>query len=88
MVGLQSEEAIGASTFQKMSEIHLLQLDGARIEGDFSKVSKKIRWLHWRSSFLTNLPEQLWLQNLKILDLSNSSSITRLWSDGDTKVIN
>lgn len=87
LAGLQCEEEINASKFQRMSEIHLMQLGGARIVGNFSLVSKKIRWLQWTSSFLTSLPPQLPLQNLAILDLSNSSTLTRLWSDGDTQAI-
>lgn len=74
------------SAFQTISEVHLLQLDGARIEGNFSQLSKRIRWLQWRSSFLVNVPSELQLQDLTILDPSHSSSLTRLWSDGDTQV--
>lgn len=84
LAGQQS--SYNTSAFQGMSELHLLQLDGARIEGNFSQLSRRIRWLQWRSSFLANLPSQLQLQDLIILDLSNSSSLTRLWSDGDTQV--
>ncbi|KAG0628664.1 hypothetical protein M758_1G044000 [Ceratodon purpureus] len=68
-----------ASAFQNMTEIHLLLLDGARIEGDFSQLSKKIRWMQWRNSFLSSLPLQLHYLNLTVLDLSNSKSLTQLW---------
>jgi Leucine-rich repeat (LRR) protein len=72
-----------ASAFQNMTEIHLLLLDGARIEGDFSQLSKKIRWMQWRNSFLSSLPLQLHYLNLTVLDLSNSKSLTQLWTEHD-----
>jgi len=83
LVGLDSQSEFNASMFANMTEIHFLKLDGARIEGDFSQLSKKIRWMQWRSPFLTRLPSQLHCLNLAVLDLSNSSSLTRLWPDGD-----
>ncbi|XP_073392667.1 uncharacterized protein [Physcomitrium patens] len=79
--------SFGVLAFQTMSEIHLMQLDGARIEGDFSVLSKKIRWLQWRSSFLRELPPRLDMKCLVILDLSNSDNLARLWSDDDEQAV-
>ena len=76
-----------ASAFQNMTEIHLLLLDGARIEGDFSQLSKKIRWMQWRNSFLSSLPLQLHYLNLTVLDLSNSKSLTQLWAEHDASQV-
>ncbi|XP_024385729.1 TMV resistance protein N isoform X1 [Physcomitrium patens] len=86
LVGAKQTDFAGLE-FKMMSEIHLMQLDGARIEGDFSLLSKKIRWLQWRSSFLRELPPRLHMQVLVILDLSNSYSLARLWSDDDAQAV-
>lgn len=82
LVGLNGK-TFTASAFQNMTEIHLLLLDGVRIEGDFSHLSKKIRWIQWRNSFLSSLPLQLHYLNLTVLDLSNSKRLTQLWTEHD-----
>ena len=79
--------AIDASMFKKFVELHLLQLDGTRIEGDFSGTSNKLRWLQWRSSFLEYVPTKMCFSYLTILDLSKSNTLTRLWSEDQVRLL-
>lgn len=77
---------VDAAKFQKMTAIHFLQLDGACIEGDFSKWSSNIRWLQWRATTLTKMPPRLRCLFLTHLDLSYSKKLIHLWSYDDIEV--
>ncbi|KAG0568439.1 hypothetical protein KC19_6G019900 [Ceratodon purpureus] len=83
LVGVESDKVFDASKFDKLTEIHLLQLSRARIEGDFSKWSTNIRWLDWTRSSLVEVPCGLHILYLTHLDLSHSWKLTRLWSQDD-----
>jgi hypothetical protein len=68
--------------FAGMEELHLLILDGCSVEGeDYSSWSPELRWLQWRSIPCAELPSQLNLPNLAVLDLTDSGNLTHLWAE-------
>ena len=70
-----------AESYAKLRELRYLLLDdGCSINGNFSKWSKELKWLQWRYFPYKELPESLYLQNLAVLDLSDSHCLTRVWS--------
>lgn len=71
-----------AEQFASMDELHLLVLDGCSVVGDdFSKWSEELRLLQWRLLPRTELPSQLILPKLAVLDLTDSGNLTRLWRE-------
>ena len=72
-----------------MKELHLLVLDGCHVEmpDGFSSWPEELRWLQWRGFCAAQLPSELKLPSLVVLDLSDSDKLTRLWgNDDDIKV--
>lgn len=64
--------------FEKMVHLKLLQMNYAKVQGDFKYMPSELRWLQWKGcqqkTFPANIPEEI-----RVLDLS-SSNIERLWS--------
>ncbi|KAG0605802.1 hypothetical protein M758_9G088700 [Ceratodon purpureus] len=70
--------------FASMDELHLLILDGSLLVGnEYSKLSQELRWVQWRSFPASQLPSGLNLPQLVVLDLTDSSSLSRLWQVDD-----
>lgn len=75
--------------FASMDELHLLILDGSLLVGnEYSKLSQELRWVQWRSFPASQLPSGLNLPHLVVLDLTDSSSLSRLWQDNDLIQVN
>ncbi|KAG0563344.1 hypothetical protein KC19_8G023000 [Ceratodon purpureus] len=72
-----------ASQLSSMKELHLLVLDGCYVElrDEISSWSEELRWLQWRRFPRPQLPSELKLPSLVVLDLSGSNNLTRLWED-------
>ncbi|KAG0565426.1 hypothetical protein KC19_8G189700 [Ceratodon purpureus] len=72
-----------ASQLSGMKELHLLVLDGSYVEVRDEKSSwpEELRWLRWRRFRGGQLPSELKLPSLVVLDLSGSDKLTRLWED-------
>ena len=78
-----------ASQLSSMKELHLLVLDGCYVElrDEISSWPEELRWLQWRRFGGAQLPSELKLPSLVVLDLSGSDRLTRLWEDdADIKV--
>ncbi|KAG0607358.1 hypothetical protein M758_8G022100 [Ceratodon purpureus] len=71
-----------ASRLSSMKELHLLVLDGCYVEvrDEISSWPEELRWLQWRRFGGAQLPSELKLPSLVVLDLSRSN-LTRLWED-------
>ncbi|KAG0609443.1 hypothetical protein M758_8G185100 [Ceratodon purpureus] len=71
------------SRLSVMKELHLLVLDGCYVDvGDkLSSWPEELRWLRWRRFRGGQLPSELKLPSLVVLDLSVSDKLTRLWED-------
>ncbi|KAG0565429.1 hypothetical protein KC19_8G190000 [Ceratodon purpureus] len=72
-----------ASQLSGMKELHLLVLDGSYVEvrDENSSWPEELRWLQWRRFRGGQLPSELKLPHLVVLDLSGSEELTRLWED-------
>lgn len=53
-----------------MTNLNLLWLDGATIEGDLGQISSNLRWLRWRSCPLERFPLNWNMRHLALLDLT------------------
>ncbi len=59
------------------------------MEGDFLTLSKELRWLTWCNFPIVELPTNLNLPNLVVLNLSEGKNLKCLWEeDPRTKVRN
>ncbi|KAF3774415.1 SUPPRESSOR OF npr1-1 CONSTITUTIVE 1 protein [Nymphaea thermarum] len=72
---------VEAESFIAMSELRMLRLGKfVHLKGEFQHFPKKLRWLQWCiKGHLDSLPDGLHLENIAVLDLSNSL-ITQLWN--------
>ncbi|KAF3779406.1 Volume-regulated anion channel subunit [Nymphaea thermarum] len=72
---------VEAESFIAMSKLRMLRLGkDVRLEGEFEHFPKALRWLQWCiEEHLDSLPDGLHLENIVVLDLSNSW-ITQLWN--------
>ena len=68
-----------AEHFASLNELQILILEDCDVEGDFSKWSKELRWLKWRSLNLVELPRDLRLPNLIVLDLAYNKHLHYIW---------
>ncbi|CAN6446186.1 unnamed protein product [Victoria cruziana] len=65
--------------FADMSRLRMLQLDNVKMNGEYERFPRNMRWLQCRLRELACLPScLLHLENMVVLDLSRSS-IVRLW---------
>jgi hypothetical protein len=67
--------------FATMTRLHLLFLDGCQIEGDFSTLSNKLKWLTWCNLLIVELPTNLNIPNLVVLNLSEGKNLKCLWKE-------
>ncbi|KAG0588250.1 hypothetical protein KC19_2G228700 [Ceratodon purpureus] len=72
-----------ASRLSGMKELHLLVLDGSYVEvrDENSSWPEELRWLRWRRFRGGQLPSELKLLSLVVLDLGGSRELTCLWED-------
>jgi len=59
--------------FEKMKRLRLLQLDHVQVAGDYGRLPKKLRWVHWKAFSLTHIPENFYQKNIVAIDLKYSS---------------
>ncbi|KAG0561206.1 hypothetical protein KC19_9G045200 [Ceratodon purpureus] len=69
-----------AEAYAKMKDLRYLFLDKCLVKGDFSGWSDRMKWLQWRSFPHQELPTSFNIQNLAILDLANSHTLTHVWA--------
>jgi hypothetical protein len=69
-----------ADSFARLMKLRYLFLDGCLVNGKFSHWPEDLRWLQWRNCPLSELPSDLKLQNLAVLDLANSPHLTCVWT--------
>ncbi|KAG0590527.1 hypothetical protein KC19_1G106300 [Ceratodon purpureus] len=68
--------------FASMPNLHFLELpDGCVVNGDFRRISTKIRWLRWRGVVLDCIPLGLDVSCLTSLDFSRSTNLASLWTE-------
>jgi len=68
-----------AERFASLNELRILILEDCDVRGDFSKWSVELRWLQWRHSNLNELPHDLRLPNLIVLDLTYNKHLYCIW---------
>ncbi|XP_059653219.1 TMV resistance protein N-like [Cornus florida] len=62
-----------------MPRLRLLQLNNARLRGDYEEFPRKLRWLCWHGFPLDSIPSGLHLESLVALDMRNSS-LKQAWN--------
>ncbi|XP_027908282.1 TMV resistance protein N-like [Vigna unguiculata] len=62
----------GTETFEKMKRLRLLQLDHVQLAGDYGRLPKQLRWVHWKAFSLTHMPENFYQENIVAIDLKYS----------------
>ena len=76
-----------AERFASLNELRILILEDCDVKGDFSKWSRELRWLQWRHLNLIELPQDLQLPNLIMLDLAHNKRLSSIWpKDIETEV--
>ncbi len=68
-----------AERFASLNELQILILEDCDVKGDFSKWSRELRWLQWRHLNLIELPRDLQLPNLIVLDLAHNEHLYSIW---------
>ncbi|KAF3783297.1 Disease resistance protein [Nymphaea thermarum] len=68
----EKRPCLKAEAFGDMPNLGLLRLNSVKIDGDYQHFPRGLRWFEWKGCSLDSLPDELDLQNLVILDLSNS----------------
>ncbi len=68
-----------AENYIGMSKLHFLLLDGHNVKGDFSTWSRELSWLQWMHSDISELPLELDLRKLAVLDLSSNMELMQIW---------
>ncbi|XP_043713026.1 disease resistance protein RPV1-like isoform X2 [Telopea speciosissima] len=64
--------------FQAMSKLRLLRIDYTDLVGNFEHLFSKLRWLSWKGCPLEFTPANFHLEELVVLDLSQSN-VTEHW---------
>ncbi|KAJ4963303.1 hypothetical protein NE237_023242 [Protea cynaroides] len=64
--------------FQAMSKLRLLRIDYANLVGNSEHLFSKLRWLSWKGCPLEFTPANFYLEELVVLDLSQSN-VTEDW---------
>ncbi|KAG0583307.1 hypothetical protein KC19_3G125600 [Ceratodon purpureus] len=73
--------------FASMPNLHFLELpDGCIVNGDFRRISTKIRWLRWRGILMETIPVGLDVSCLTSLDFSMSTNLASLWTESQGKL--
>ncbi|XP_031405968.1 TMV resistance protein N-like isoform X1 [Punica granatum] len=69
---LELAEKLDAKAFERMRLLRLLELNNLHVDGDFGLISKELRWLCWHGFPLDFLPDELYMENLVVLDMQYS----------------
>ncbi|XP_031476713.1 TMV resistance protein N-like isoform X2 [Nymphaea colorata] len=70
---------VDAESFAGMSQLRMLRLENVTLRGEYGHFPRTLKWLNWNPRYLDSLPSTLPLENIVVLDLSESS-ITQLWN--------
>ncbi|XP_059652099.1 disease resistance protein RPV1-like isoform X2 [Cornus florida] len=68
-----NEEDLQTDAFSTMHALRLLQLNNARLAGNYEKFPKKLIWLCWRGFSLEIIPIEFPLESLVVLEMTYSS---------------
>jgi hypothetical protein len=68
-----------AEHFASLNKLQILILEDCDVKGDFSKWSRELRWLKWRQWNLIEMPRDLRLPNLIVLDLAYNEHLHCIW---------
>ncbi|GLJ20263.1 hypothetical protein SUGI_0367960 [Cryptomeria japonica] len=82
---LQQDVKLQTHNLQRMCALQLLWLDGALIEGDYTKMPPDLKWLRWENCPLKCLPCEWNMKHLAVLDLSFSKGIEAVWPESSNK---
>ncbi|XP_059653193.1 disease resistance protein RPV1-like isoform X2 [Cornus florida] len=86
-----NEVDLHIDAFSRMPRLRLLQLNNARLKGDYEEFPRKLKWLCWRGFPLESIPSGLHLESLVALDMRNSS-LKQAWNGnkllGSLKILN
>ena len=69
---------VDAKAFAKMHRLRVLQLNYARLKGNFQCPSKSLRYLEWSGFPMESIPADLYMENLVALYMPYSGLI-ELW---------
>ncbi|CAL5378160.1 unnamed protein product [Camellia sinensis] len=64
--------------FSQMHKLRILQLYDVHLSGGYDEFPKKLRWLCWHGLPLTVIPDDFPLENMVVLEFSNSS-LKQFW---------
>nr|XP_027095396.1 disease resistance protein TAO1 isoform X2 [Coffea arabica] len=71
-------DLLNTESFKGMVNLRLLQINHAKLEGNFEILPAELKWLQWKGCPLESLPSALFSRDVAILDISQSS-IVQLW---------
>ncbi|KAK7382713.1 hypothetical protein VNO80_01728 [Phaseolus coccineus] len=69
---MQRTSCFSTETFEKMKRLRLLQLHHVQLTGDYGRLPKQLRWVHWKAFSLTHIPENFYQENIVAIDLKYS----------------
>ncbi|XP_059653214.1 disease resistance protein RPV1-like isoform X2 [Cornus florida] len=76
---ISNEVDFQIDAFSRMQRLRLLQLNNARVRGDYEEFPSKLRWLCWRGFPLESIPSGLHLECVVALDMRNSN-LKQAWT--------
>ncbi|KAH8522770.1 hypothetical protein H0E87_003419 [Populus deltoides] len=79
LLNTENEVHLEAEAFTKMWYLKLLQLNNVKLSGGYVNFPKSLVWLCWHGFSLNCLPNDLFLKDLVVLDLCNSS-LKQVWN--------
>ncbi|KAL9370055.1 hypothetical protein Peur_041254 [Populus x canadensis] len=79
LLNTENEVHLEAEAFTKMRNLKLLQLNNVKLSGGYVNFPKSLVWLCWHGFSLNCLPNDLFLKDLVVLDLCNSS-LKQVWN--------
>ncbi|KAI6685893.1 hypothetical protein NL676_031806 [Syzygium grande] len=80
----ENEAVLHAEYFKPIINLRLLQINHAKLEGNFRFLPQSLKWLQWKECPLTILPSDFLPRELAVLDLARSK-IERLWKANSNK---
>ena len=80
LVGIDTSLACKMEPFSRMKELKYLLLEGCSMNDNSLGWLEELKWLQWRNYPHEELPQNLKLPNLALLDLANSLHLTRVWA--------
>ncbi|KAL5133289.1 TMV resistance protein N [Glycine soja] len=73
-------KCLSTKAFKEMKKLRLLQFAGVQLVGDFTYLSKDLRWLCWHGFPLACIPTNLYQGSLVSIELENSN-VNLLWKE-------